>query len=55
MPKPLCELKKSLREDLNAYMELVRKATHVCRKCGRSAKDKLLLCKPARIAKGAKS
>jgi len=49
MTKPLCELKKSLKGDLHAYMKLVRVPTHVCRKCGRVANCKKLLCKPLKL------
>jgi ribosomal protein S9 len=47
--KPLCELKKSLKADIKAYMLLVRDPTHLCRKCGRVANDKRLLCKPMKL------
>jgi len=50
MTKPLCELKKSLKRDLATYVELVRNPTHVCKKCGRAANDKRLLCKPVKLA-----
>ncbi len=49
MAKPLCELKKSLKGDLAAYIQLVRNPTHLCRKCGRAASDKRLLCKPIKL------
>ncbi|MEO8497620.1 MAG: hypothetical protein ABI614_21345 [Planctomycetota bacterium] len=49
MSKPLCELKKSLKGDLAAYILLVRDPSHVCRKCGRVANDKRLLCKPVKL------
>lgn len=46
---PLCELKESLKRDLKLYMKLVDQPTHVCRKCGRAANCKKLLCKPVRL------
>ena len=49
MPKQLCELKKTLKRDLKVYIQLVRDATHVCSKCGRSANDKDLLCRPVKL------
>ena len=51
MAKPLCELKKTLKRDMAAYLELVQDATHVCKKCGRCANDPEVLCKPLKIAK----
>jgi hypothetical protein len=49
MSKTLCELKKSLKRDLQSYAQLVRNATHVCSKCGRAANNKKLLCKPVKM------
>lgn len=49
MAKPLCEMKKSLKADAKGYMSLIRSPTHVCTKCGRSANDKRLLCKPMKL------
>ncbi len=49
MAKSLCELKKSIRGDLAAYARLVVDHTHVCRRCGRVANRKKLLCKPMRL------
>ena len=49
MTKPLCELKKSLKRDFDGYLQLVNNPTHVCRKCGRSANSKKLLCKPVSL------
>ena len=49
MSKPLCELKKTLKKDFATYVSLVDNPTHVCRKCGRSANSKKLLCKPMRL------
>ena len=47
--KELCKLKKSLKIDLTAYMLYVNSPTHVCKKCGRAANRKELLCSPKRI------
>ena len=50
MPKELCKLQKSLlTKKIEHYMKLVAQPTHVCRKCGRAANDKQLVCKPIRI------
>ena len=49
MAKTLCELKKRLKADINEYVQLVDQPTHVCKKCGRVANDKKLLCKPLKI------
>ena len=49
MSKTLCDLKKRLKGDLAAYVQLVNRPTHVCKKCGRVANDKQLLCKPLKI------
>jgi hypothetical protein len=49
MSKPLCELKKSLKADLKSYISLIREPTHVCKKCGRVANNKRLLCKPIKL------
>ena len=42
----LCELRKHLKGHLEEYKRLVRKPTHVCRKCGRAARHAANLCKP---------
>ena len=42
----LCELRKRIKEHLEEYKKLVRDPTHVCRKCGRAARDPDNLCKP---------
>lgn len=47
--KTLCDLKKRLKDDLQMYVQLVNQPTHVCKKCGRVANDKKLLCKPLKI------
>lgn len=49
MTKELCKLKKSLKTDMKAYMQLVNQPTHVCTKCGRAANSKKLLCSPTKI------
>lgn len=50
MPKELCKLQKSLlTKKIEQYMKLVDQPTHVCRKCGRVANDKRLLCKSVRL------
>lgn len=49
MSKSLCELKKTLKQDFGTYISLVDNPTHVCRKCGRVANSKKLLCKPVKL------
>ncbi len=49
MAKELCKLKKSLKGDIGSYMLLVSKPTHLCRKCGRAANKKKLLCSPVKL------
>lgn len=49
MAKQLCDLKKTLKKDLKAYVQLVRQPTHVCVKCGRAANDKKSLCDPVKM------
>lgn len=49
MSKTLCELKKLLKADFKTYKQLVCDPSHVCTKCGRTANDKKLLCKPERL------
>ncbi len=44
--KPLCDLEKHVKEQLEAFKELVRTPTHVCRKCGRASNAKARLCRP---------
>ena len=50
MAKPLCELKKSRKGDSKIYKKLVHEPSHVCRKCGRVANRKRVLCKPLKLA-----
>jgi hypothetical protein len=49
--KTLCELEKMglLQADFEAYKELVRKGKYVCRRCGRAARKKKLLCRPEKL------
>ena len=50
MAKELCKIRKSLKtDDMHAYVQLVNQPTHVCKKCGRAANRKKLLCKPLKI------
>jgi putative hemolysin len=50
MATELCKLKKSLlKEDIEAFVLLVNQPTHVCKKCGRAANNKKLLCNPVKI------
>ena len=49
MSKTLCELKKTLKRDFESFLSLVDKPTHACRKCGRLANSKKLLCKPVKL------
>lgn len=49
MAKTLCDLKKLLKTDFEAYQQHVRHAAHVCQKCGRVADDKQRLCKAQRL------
>lgn len=50
-PKKLCKLVKKdiLKEDLEGYIKLIKKPTHVCDKCGRAANEKKALCNPKEI------
>lgn len=49
--KSLCRLVKDdvLKDDLEAYKDLVRNPTHLCLKCGRASNDKNSLCKPEKL------
>lgn len=49
MAKSLCELKKTLKTDFGTFVSLVNNPTHVCKKCGRVANSKKLLCKPTKL------
>ena len=50
MGKSLCDLKKNLKKDFASYVALVNAPTHICKKCGRVANSKKLLCKPTKLA-----
>lgn len=49
--KTLCELEKEglIQADFEGYKELVRKGRFVCRRCGRVAHKKKLLCRPEKL------
>ncbi len=48
--KTLCEWKKGeIRDDFEKLRELVRKPEFICRKCGRAANNKEVLCKPKEL------
>jgi hypothetical protein len=51
--KPLCKLIKNdiLEENLKEYLNVVKEPTHYCKKCGRVANSKKLLCKAEKISK----
>lgn len=50
MATELCKLKKSLlKDDIEAFMQFVNQPTHICKKCGRAANSKKLLCNPVKI------
>ena len=50
MGKELCKIQEVLiRKDLEAYVALVDNPKHVCKRCGRVANKKKLLCKPIKI------
>lgn len=49
MSKTLCERKKDLKHDLDAYVQLVCPARFVCAKCGRVANKKKYLCEAEKI------
>lgn len=51
MGKTLCDLKDLLKHDPKAYSKLISKPTHMCKKCGRVANSKKLLCKSKRLKK----
>lgn len=54
--KALCKLGKSeLAEYLPILCATIAEARYVCRKCGRVADRKALLCKPISISKVVKS
>lgn len=45
--KKICKLAKKtfLKENTEIYKSLIIKPTHFCKKCGRVANQKLMLCK----------
>lgn len=45
--KKLCKLAKDdyLKENFKDYVELVKAPKHICRKCGRVARDEEYLCR----------
>ena len=49
MSEKLCELKKVLKTEFTQFVQLVSEPTHVCKRCGRCANSKKLLCKPERL------
>ena len=50
MGKELCKIQGKLMAcDMDSYIQLVDNPKHVCKKCGRVANKKKLLCKPKRI------
>lgn len=49
MSKELCKLKKLVKKDFNTYIGLVNSPKVVCKKCGRAANSKKLVCDPAKI------
>jgi hypothetical protein len=55
MSRTLCERKRDLKHDLDAYVQLVCPANFVCAKCGRAASKKKYLCEPVRIAADVRS
>ena len=51
MVKTLCDLQCQLKTDPKAYVKLVVNATHLCKKCGRVANNKKVLCSSVRLKK----
>ncbi len=49
MGRTLCQREHMLRDDFEAYCQLVAAPRHVCRSCGRAAHKKKHLCDPRRI------
>lgn len=46
--KKVCKICKGkfVQDNLDKYIEMVKDAEYVCKKCGRVAKDKKNICKP---------
>ena len=52
MGKELCKIQEELiKSDLEAYMKLVNRPKYICKKCGRVANKKKLLCKAVKLKK----
>ena len=49
MGKTLCKLDKLLKQDFEAYCQLVDRPNFVCKKCGRAANEKKFLCKGQKL------
>ncbi len=51
MGKTLCKLVKDdyLEENIKEYIELIKDAKYICKKCGRVSNDEDSLCKPKKI------
>lgn len=51
--RTLCKLVKKdyLEKHFSEYMELVADSVWICKKCGRTANDSRLLCKPRHLSK----
>jgi len=49
--KNLCKLVREdyQKENLSAFIELIRKGKYVCGECGRIAIDKKMLCEPKKM------
>ena len=48
---PLCKLVKrgDLKDHFKDYQKLVREPVYICRKCGRTANNKKVLCAPVKM------
>ncbi|MEE2826581.1 MAG: hypothetical protein VYE64_08135 [Planctomycetota bacterium] len=49
MSKKLCDLKKLRKESPKKYAQLVSRPSHLCKKCGRVANRKKLVCQPKKL------
>lgn len=54
MAAKLCEMKKLLKTDFEAFTALVVDPTHLCKRCGRVSNEKKRLCKPQKLKAVAK-